>query len=71
MWKGLPQSVWTVSSGGPAGPACASPQGQQRQQHRLQVAPLLGQPVLEALGVLAVAAALDDALLDQASRGAG
>src|ERR1700761_5315786 len=39
--------------------------GEQREEQRLQVAPLLGQHVLEALRVLAVAAALDDPLLGQ------
>src|SRR6185437_3872267 len=39
--------------------------GEQGEHHRLQVAALLGEDVLEALRVLAVAAALDDALLGQ------
>ena len=46
-------------------PCSWSPQAQQRQHHRLQVTAFLGQHVLEALRVLAVAAALDDPFLDQ------
>ncbi len=46
-------------------PPCSGRPRQQGKQHRLQVPSLLGQPVLEALGVLAVAVALGDPFLDQ------
>src|SRR5436190_6742622 len=49
---------------GPAGGVAIAP-AQKGKQDRDQVAPLLGEAVLEALGALAVTALLEDSLVDQ------
>ena len=61
-----PHSLWTISIGGPvgAGGVAVAP-GEQGDQRRPEVEPLLGEEVLVALRALLVGAPFEDVLVDQ------